>query len=500
MTRILLRNAVANVLQMVIGAVLLFVLYRHISTTLGVDKLGVWSVVLAAASASRLADLGLSAGVTRFVARDLALAQPHMAVRVLETAYASLAMFVALVLALVYPLLGRLLVYLFHAEHLTQALEILPLAMVSLWLTIVGAVAQSGLDGCQRMASRAVLVVLGQALMVLLAFALVPQWGLAGLAWAQIGQGLFLLVGGWFLLRRSFPGISLLPWRWHRSVFREMVGYGANVQVSNIFVLLFDPLTKALMAKYGGPAAAGYFEIANQVVLRTRTLIVAANQAIVPSVAHMAQATPKNLSKFYQENIRILVLVALPLHALLFAWSGLFSQLLLGLYQAQFVQFLQLCALAWFVNIFASPAYFVNMGTGSVGMNTVAHGVMGFLNLLLGVGLGLMYGAAGVAWGFVFALITGSLLLIIAFQSRLGVSWRAMMKMEHLPLAIVCLMLANFGLVGPDWMPGGMSQFMLWGVTLVLPLLPLAAVLWLHPLRAVLWDRFIESRAGTRGS
>ena len=496
MTRILLRNALANVLQMVIAALLLFVLYRYISTTLGVDRLGVWSVVLAAASASRLADLGLSAGVTRFVARDLALAQPHMAVRVLETAWSTLAVVVALVLAVAYPLISWFLRYLFHDEYLAQAVAILPLAMVSLWLTVVGSVAQSGLDGCQRMASRAAIVVLGQALMVLLAFALVPQWGLTGLAWAQIGQGLFLLVGGWLLLRRSFPGLAVLPWRWHQTVFREMVGYGANVQVSNIFVLLFDPLTKALMAMYGGPAAAGYFEMANQVVLRARTLIVAANQAIVPSVTHMAQAAPKRLSKLYQENIRILVLVALPLHALLFAWSGLFSELLLGTFQAQFVHFFQLCALAWFISIFASPAYFMNMGTGSVGLNTLAHGVMGVLNLALGVGLGVMYGAAGVAWGFALALVVGNLLLIVAFQVRHAFGWRSMILREHLALAVVCLTIACFGIAGPGWMPKGMGQFMRTFVTLLLPLFALAVVLWLHPLRTVLWDRFAEPQAG----
>ena len=52
----------ANVLQALAGAALLFALYRYINTTLGVEQLGVWSVVLATASASRLADLGLSAG------------------------------------------------------------------------------------------------------------------------------------------------------------------------------------------------------------------------------------------------------------------------------------------------------------------------------------------------------------------------------------------------------------------------------------------------------
>jgi O-antigen/teichoic acid export membrane protein len=72
MTRPLSSNAAANVLQALAGAALLFALYRYINTTLGVEQLGIWSVVLATASASRLADLGLSAGVTRFVARDRA--------------------------------------------------------------------------------------------------------------------------------------------------------------------------------------------------------------------------------------------------------------------------------------------------------------------------------------------------------------------------------------------------------------------------------------------
>lgn len=488
MVRSVARNAAANVLQMLTGAILLFVLYRYISTMLGVDKLGVWSVVLATASASRLADMGLSAGITRFVARDLALAQPKKAAQVVETGVVTLALVVALVLAGVYPFLSRLLAHLFDTKYLSQAVEILPFALISLWLTIVASVAQSGLDGCQRMASRAVLVVVAQALMVLLAFALVPQWGLVGLAWAQIGQGIFSLIGGWLVLRRGLPALSLLPWRWQRSIFREMVGYGANVQAANIAILLFDPLTKALMAKFGGPAAAGYFEIANQVVLRVRTLIVAANQAIVPSVAHMVEGAPMRLPELYRENIRILVLVALPTYALLLVWGGLLSQLLLGGYQSQFVFFLQLTALAWFFNTFAGPAYFVNMGTGSVGLNTVSHVAMGTLNLLLGWVLGEMYGDGGVAWGYALALMAGSVLLMTLFQMRHAIRWCELMPIEHLPLAAVCLAVSLFGLMGPDLVLADWNDYTRWGATLLLPLLSLLVALWLHPLRGVLWQ------------
>ena len=499
MVRSVAHNAVANVLQMLIGALLLFVLYRYISTALGVDKLGVWSVVLATASASRLADLGLSAGVTRFVARDLALVQPQKAAQVVETGVVTLAVVVALVLAALYPFLNRLMTHLFDAEYLPQALVILPFALISLWLTIVASVAQSGLDGCQRMVPRAVLVVVGQGLMVTLAFALVPKWGLVGLAWAQIGQGIFLLVGGWLVLRRSLPELSLLPWRWHRPAFREMLGYGANVQAANIFMLLFDPLTKALMAKFGGPSAAGYFEIANQVALRARTLIVAANQAIVPKIANMVETAPMQLPELYRENIRMLVLVALPIHALLFAWSGLLSQLLLGAYQVQFVFFLQLSALAWLVNIFAAPAYFVNMGTGSVGLNTLSHVAMGALNFLLGWVLGEMYGAVGVVWGYALALMMGSLLLIFAYQSRHAVSWRVLMQVEHFPLAAVCLAVSLFGLVDHDLALTGWNDYTRWSVTILLPLLSLAVALWVHPLRGVLWGRFFGVSARPDG-
>lgn len=138
-------NALANVIQALASTGLLFVLYRYINTTLGVEHLGVWSVVLATASASRLADLGLSAGVTRFVARDRARDDSVRVGHVLDTAVVTLAVSVTLVLPLVYPLINGLLPYLFDSKYLTVAQQILPYALLSLWLSIIAAVSQGGL-------------------------------------------------------------------------------------------------------------------------------------------------------------------------------------------------------------------------------------------------------------------------------------------------------------------------------------------------------------------
>src|SRR5690554_1215540 len=194
------RNAFASVTQTVGGAALLFVLYRYINMTLGVEQLGVWSVVLATVAASHLADLGLSAGVTRFVARDRARGQDTRAGQVIDTVVLTMAALVAL---LGWPLflLGKALLPLFFGgEHLSLALDVLPWALVSLWLTMLSTVLQGGLDGCQRMDLRAGLVLFGQLVLLGMAIWLIPIYGLIGLAWAQITQGVLLVVIGRVLL------------------------------------------------------------------------------------------------------------------------------------------------------------------------------------------------------------------------------------------------------------------------------------------------------------
>ena len=76
----------------------------------------------------------------------------------------------------------------------------------------------------------------------------------------------------------------------------------ANVQLASLSMILFDPLNKVLMAKFGGSTSAGYFEMANQVVVKGRALIVSANKAIVPKVEQLTKFLPQRLTTIYYEN------------------------------------------------------------------------------------------------------------------------------------------------------------------------------------------------------
>ena len=477
----LARNALANGSQVLIGAPLLFALYRYINTTLGIELLGVWSVILATVSASRLADLGLSAGVTRFVARHRARDELDSAAVVIDTATLTLIILVGAALPLLFPLISKLLPHLFEVDHLHQAQKILPFAFISLWLTIVSAVFQGGLDGCQRMDLRAGLVIAGQALLLLLAFWLVPQHGLVGLAWAQIGQGLFLMVSGRLLLRHVLPTLPILPLHWRKYVLREMLVYGANVQAATVFMLLLDPVAKALIINFGGAATAGNFEMASQVVYKARALIVAANRAIVPHVASLAATVPAHIMELYRGNVRILVFMTLPVFTLLIAWASGISWLLAGTQEREFVFLLSILTVTWSSNIFAGPAYFTNMGTGHVGWNTLSLVIMGALNASLGWLLGSLYGAHGVAIAYSISIMIGSFALIAVFQRQNNLDWSNVFAREHLGLFSACVavvVLSQLLTIGSEAEPPVYVAAIIF-----LPILVLGASMWFHPLR-----------------
>ena len=65
-------NAFLSAIQVVIGAGVLFVLFRFIVQTLGTEAIGLWSLVMAVTTAVRLGELGLGASSIRFVPMHIA--------------------------------------------------------------------------------------------------------------------------------------------------------------------------------------------------------------------------------------------------------------------------------------------------------------------------------------------------------------------------------------------------------------------------------------------
>jgi O-antigen/teichoic acid export membrane protein len=480
------------VMQVLASAGILFALYFFLIRVLGAEKVGLWSLVLATASAANLGGLGLSGGMVKFVSKYLALDDPKKAAACVETGAISVALLMAVFLTLMYPVFVWILEYLLPAESTQLGLKLLPYSLVSFLIAATGAVFLAGLDGVQRIDIRSILVSSAAAIHFLCALVLVPRFDLLGLAYAQVVQSVTMALLAWVFLRRNLPALAALPTRWNKTRFQEMFIYGLNFQITSLVQILFDPVTKALIGMFGGLAAISYFEMANRLIMQCRSLLVAANQVLVPVIARMYETERTDISKVYLSSVRLLLYLTLPMYSAIGAAVPIMSEVWIGRDETLFVVFSAVLVVGWFANNMAVPAYFGNLGSGHLRWNTLSHVLIGILNAGVGLLLGYLFGPIGVVIGFAISLVAGAGLLVVKYHADNRVAPGHFLPAENWGLIVVCAAappacwLSYYSFkdsLGLSWL---ILIFVLIFTGLVLPFM------WKHPLRQQVLDWLVE--------
>lgn len=435
----LVRNAGAAAAQVLVSGLTLFLLYRYLLQAVGVERLGLWSVVLATTSAARLTELGFTGSVVKFVAGHLGRGDRERAALAVQTAVLALAVFVGALLLAAWLPAAWLLERMLPAASLREGLQLLPYALLSLWLTTLAGIFQSALDGCQRTDLRATFAVSNSVLQLLLALVFVPAYGLLGLAGTQVALTLLLLVSSWYFLRRELTALPWLPRRWSQPEFRAMFRYGLHIQVATLLQALTDPVTKALLAKFGGLAMTGFYEMASRMLMQLRGLLVAPNQIVVPVIAQIPPAEAARVDALYRDTYRLQAYLALPFYGAIAASLPAVSRLWIGHLEPTFLVFAALLTVGWWLNGYINPAYFANLGLGRPGPNTWSHAAMGVLNVALGLSAGLACGGVGVVAGWIVALVLGSSIVLIEFHHARRLSLEDALPRDNAGLALACL-------------------------------------------------------------
>jgi O-antigen/teichoic acid export membrane protein len=417
-------GVIASIIQVVVSGLVFFVLFRYLFVQIGIEQIGVWSLVLATTSVSRIGELGLSAGVVRFVAQARAHDDEKRAENVVQTVAIALSVFMGALLLALYPLCVFFLGRLISPNNFALAVSILPYALTSLWVMVLVSVFSGALDGCQRVDLRCIVMGASHLGYLGLVFVLTPKYGLKGVAVAQLCQSIGLLVASWLTLKFLMQGLPAIPLHWNKGVLREMMGYGVSFQFISIMNMLFDPVAKALMGKYGGLQSLGYYEMANKLILQGRAVIVEASRVLVPSIASLKSIDVEEARQLFAKSYKITFYVAVLFYGLLGISLTAICLIWLGRYERVFIQFALVLDVAWFVNTLIGPAYFSNLGSGALRANLVSHVIMGLVASLLGYQLGVVFGRFGVVMGTALGLISGSLFLSISHIRASGFDWR----------------------------------------------------------------------------
>ena len=482
--------------QIFVQAVIYLILYRYLLNNIGIEKIGIWSIVLATTSAAKISEMGFAASITKFVATYHSKKQNIAVSECIQTASFTLALGIAVILLLLYPLLKWSLHYFLPIEGLEDGLKILPFALISLWITSVANIWMSSLDGCLRSDLRAIIMMIGSIVLLLTSIILVKPFGLVGLAIAQIIQSVFLLFAGWLAIRNILSELPILPFQWKISRFKEMFTYAFNFQINSVVMMLFDPVAKILLGKFGDLATVGYFEMAQRLVTMARNLIIQSNRVIVPVFAGIDNDRTSEHTRLYRNNLKYLFFILTPLFAILLGLLPTISEVWIGYYNEQFIIMAISLTIAWYLNSITAPAYFAYLGQGDLFWVTASHVTMGFINLSFGYVLGSFFEWKGVIASFCFALIVGSFVPAWTYQRKVKLSIKTIFSRHDVLLFILCFTSSIASIIGNQYMQNTnmylrMSLIITWLISTNI------FFVWIHPIRKEILLMLFKSKLKT---
>lgn len=441
-------NALSAVLQVVFTACLYFFLYKYLLEELGVEQLGIWSLILSFSSIANLANLGLTSGLVKFVAEYLLEQDKTKLGKLIFTSIVSMSILFGCISLIILFFAEFLLKYAIDLKFLRIALQILPFSLASLCINAIGGVFTSVLEGYQKNYIRNFIYIISGIIMFGGTIILTPEYHLKGVAISQLLQSIFIFLTALVFTVKINPNNQLKYWKWSLQSFKELFSYGYKFQLVSISQLLYEPATKFLLTKYGGLGLLGHYEMATKAVNQFRALLTNANQVVIPIIAEKTKSGEASfLQSFYVKMNHILILISLPLSTILIILAPYISLIWIGDFNDDFIFSIFVLTVMTFINIMCGPAYFSSLGEGRLNILVMVHVGMAIVNLGLGIVLGELIGGYGIilAWGI--ALSLGSLILIINYNRSIDIKFADIFKRSEISLFIVSLIIVVLNII-----------------------------------------------------
>jgi O-antigen/teichoic acid export membrane protein len=247
--------------------------------------------------------------------------------------------------------------------------------------------------------------------------------------------------------------------------------------------MLYDPITKAFLSKFGGLSMVGYYEMANKMVQQFRSLIISANQVLVPAIADLQENNPERIRSIYLTNYNLLFFLALPLYTLIIISTPFISEIWIGHYEKVFINIGIFLAIGNFLNTLAGPAYFSNLGIGSLKWNVIGHIAIAVLNIIFSAFLGFLFGGYGVVIGWALALSLGSAVIYISYHIDNKIPVSELFPKDSRGIFIVCFIVLVLSLIMQSSIIFYIRSILLNIVVILFSTLIIFIPLWFHPMR-----------------
>lgn len=395
--------------------------------------LGVWSVVLATSSIANLANFGIASSVVRYVAIYFTENDIEKIKRLVFTSSIFLFVLFALISIIIYPFAGIILKWVISEKYIGVALSILPFSLMCLITNAVAGVYSSVLDGLQKNYIRSLIFSSSSLFLLVITYLLTPLFGLKGVAMAQVAQSVYSLIGCLILVIKTIK-YNPFKWNWNKPIFRDIFSYGMKFQFISILGMFNEPVTKALLAKFGGLAFTGYYEMANRLVMQARGVIVNANQSLIPVLINLGKENYDQWLAFYKKTFNSVFIIALFFMGSVFIGSNIFSIIWIGHEEIIFSNIVLILSFTIFINLLCSPAYFSILADGDLNVLIASQFWIATLNLGLGILLGIFFSGYGIVIACFASTLFGTGYLIYKFHISKNIRYKYLFTETNIKL------------------------------------------------------------------
>jgi len=446
----LIRNTIFNSIGRVWTIFVGLLLTPYIISKLGIQRFGVWSLILAMTNCLGLLDLGMRYSFVKYVSEYYTKKDYRAINNVIN-----MGLFFYLVLTIAAIILVSIL-----GDFVLQSLQIplriqrearfvLQMTTATFFLSNMFGVFRAVIAGLQRMdITNMISIAASIANIISTVVFLELGCGLKGLAFSS---AIVLMLTAPLLTIYSLRCLPQLRWDLRflkMKTLQKLVKYGIKVQVSRLAELATLQIDKIALGYFGTPSLVAFYEVGSRAVHAGKSLILMG--AIVPAAAELeAKKDLGSLQQLYLRASKYLVLVAAPLMLFIASSASLLIQLWLGTGYEKSVLVVQTLAIGHFIHLLTGVGTTIAKGIGKPEYEMRYALLLLLMNAVLAVILIAKLGFSGALIATPLSLIASSLYFMRAFHKLLCIPLIQFMREMYLKPMMGCVVagLAVYNLV-----------------------------------------------------
>ncbi len=439
------KNTLFNSVGKFFSIFVTFITTPYIIAVLGKELFGVWAVFGVLTQYFNLLDFGIRPSFVKYVSHYNTKKQYIKINQIVNTGLVFYLVMGVILVGIVF-LVSHWLINFFNVplEYSADALFVIRLGVILFASGNLLSVFSGVMLGLQRMEYQNTIGVINGALRMIAIFSVLSLgFGIRGLI---ISNAVILVIAfflNFYFAKRIFPKLSFNLLKFRFSTFKQLLGFGVNVQVSQAASLVNFQLDRILIPHYVGIAAVSFYDLGIKISRTVRDFPLLIRSALMPAVAELyAQKKFDKIYNVFLKVSRYSLLVGMPVAFFIFFNAKLIMLAWVGSGFDEAAIILQIIVWGYFINMMGGGITSIVQGIGKPKYQMRAALISFILNLVLSIVFVIKFGFYGAAVGTVIAMVFSGIYYQISFQRLMKRSFFSFLKQVYLKPLIFSLALS----------------------------------------------------------